>query len=125
MERILLACPGLAMIDSLTFFLQHSGFEVASAIGSGQVVAEIGRRLPDLVLISENGRRMDVNELCIRIREQSDVPIIVLGQGNDEVAGVEMLDIGADAYLPSPLNARELLASIRSLLRRAHPSKGT
>jgi len=125
MERILLACPGLAMIDSLTFFLQHSGFEVARAIGSGQVVAEIGRRLPDLVLISENGRRMDVNELCIRIREQSDVPIIVLGQGNDEVAGVEMLDIGADAYLPSPLNARELLASIRSLLRRAHPSKGT
>ena len=125
MQSIFLVCSDLAMIDGLSFFLQHSGFQVARAIESGRVVAEIGRGRPDLVVISENERGIDVNELCITIREQSDVPIIVLGHGHDEVAGVRMPEIGADAYLTSPLNARELLASIRSLLRRAHPSKGT
>jgi DNA-binding response OmpR family regulator len=115
-------CPDVAMTDELTFFLQHSGFQVASAIESRQVMAEMDRSAPDLILMRENSRRLNGDELCIRIRETSDVPIIVLGQGREAAAGVEMLEMGADAYLTAPLNARELLARIRALLRRTrHP----
>ena len=81
-------------------------------------MAEVSRSSPDIVVLRENSRRLNGDELCIRIRELSDVPIIVLGQEQEEAAGVEFLEMGADAYLPSPLRLRELLARVRSLLRR-------
>ena len=84
-------------------------------------MAEIGRSSPDLIVMRENSQRLNGDELCIRIREISDVPIIVLGQEQEEAAGVEFLEMGADAYLPSPLSLRELLARVRSLLHRTRP----
>ena len=119
MERILLVCPDGAMTDELTFFLQHSGFQVASTAENRMALVEMNSSTPDLVLMRENSRRLNGDELCIRIRETSTVPIIVLGSQHDCAAGVEYLEMGADAYLPSPLNGRELLARIRALLRRA------
>ena len=113
------------MTDNLTFILQHSGFRIVNAAGSKQALAEIGRSSPDLIVMRENSRRVNGDELCIRIREISDAPIIVLGQEQEEAAGVEFLEMGADAYLPSPLRLRELLARVRSLLRRTRPSQRT
>jgi DNA-binding response OmpR family regulator len=122
MDKILLVCPDLMMIDNLSFVLQHSGFQTVNAAGSRQALAEIDSSFPDLVVMRENTRRLNGDELCIRIRELSDVPIIVLGQEQEEVAGVEFLEMGADAYLPSPLSLRELLARVHSLLRRTRTS---
>ncbi len=124
-EKILLVCPDLAMIDNLTFVLQHSGFQIVNAAESKQALAEMGRSSPDLVVLRENSCRLNGDELCIRIREISDVPIIVLGQEQEEAAGIEFLEMGADAYLTSPLSLRELLARVRSLLRRTRASQGT
>jgi DNA-binding response OmpR family regulator len=121
MKRVLLVCPDLAMTGELTFFLQHSGFRVASVAESGGALDEMCRSTPDVILIGENSHRLNGDDLCIRIRESSSVPIIILGHGHEETAGVEMLEMGADAYLTSPLNPRELLARIRSLLRRRGP----
>ena len=122
MERILVVCSDLAMTDNLTFVLQHSGFRIVNTAGSGQALAEIARSSPDLILMRENCNRLNGDDLCIRIRELSDVPIIVLGQEQVETAGVGFLEMGADAYLTSPLLLRELLARIRSLLRRTQTS---
>jgi DNA-binding response OmpR family regulator len=117
-DNILVVCPDLAMTDNLTFVLQHSGFQTVNVAGSRQALAEVSRSSPDLILMRENSHRLNGDELCIRIRELSDVPIIILGQENEEMAGVEFLEMGADAYLTSPLSFRELLARVRSLLRR-------
>ena len=125
MKRILLATDDLVMTEELTFFLRHSGFQVATAIESREVIAEMDRGSPDLIVIHENNHKLNGDDLCIRMRELSDVPIIVLGQEQEEAAGVEFLEMGADVYLPSPLNPRELLARIRSLLRRSLTSKAT
>ncbi len=122
MEKILVVCPDLTMTDNLTFLLQHSGFQTVNVDGSMQALSEVNRSSPDLILMRENSRRLNGDELCIRIRELSDVPIIVLGQEQDEAAGVEFLEMGADAYLPTPLRFRELLARVRSLLRRTRAS---
>ena len=118
MEKILVVCPDLTMTDNLTFLLQHSGFQTVNVDGSMQALSEVNRSSPDLILMRENSRRLNGDELCIRIRELSDVPIIVLGQEQEEAAGVEFLEMGADAYLTTPLRFRELLARVRSLLRR-------
>jgi DNA-binding response OmpR family regulator len=122
-ERILVVCPDLVMTDNLTFVLQHLGFRIVDAAESREALAEVSRSSPDLILMRENSRRVNGDELCIRIRELSDAPIIVLGQEQEEAAGVEFLEMGADAYLPSPLRLRELLARVRSLLRRPRASQ--
>jgi len=125
MEKILLVCPDLAMTDNLAFVLQHSGFLTVNTAESKEALAEIGRSSPDIIVMRENSRRLNGDELCIRIRELSNVPIIVLGQEQEEAAGVEFLEMGADVYLASPLSLRELLARVRSLLRRTQASQET
>jgi DNA-binding response OmpR family regulator len=121
-EKILVVCPELTMTDNLIFLLQHSGFQTINVDGSLQALAEVNRSSPDLILMRENSRRLNGDELCIRIRELSSAPIIVLGQEQEEAAGVEFLEMGADAYLTTPLHFRELLARVRSLLRRTQSS---
>lgn len=119
MERILLVHSDPRVSDELTFLLQHSGFLVVGTSGGQQALAEIRRRQPDLIVMAENSHRFNGDELCVRIRELCQAPIIILGQDQEEAAGIGLLEMGADAYLTSPLNFRELLARVRSLLRRS------
>jgi DNA-binding response OmpR family regulator len=106
------------MRDKVTFILQHSGFQVVGTGDGRQALAEIGRERPDLVVMAEDSHRLNKDELCLLIREACQTPIVILGNDSEEAAGVEMLEMGADAYLTAPLNLRELLARVRSLLRR-------
>ena len=122
MGGILLIHPDLVLRDELTFNLQHSGFQVVDAVGDQQALTEVHKRHPDVIIVSESSHRLNGDELCIRLRQICRAPIIILGQDREEISGIDLLEMGADAYLASPLNLRELLARIRSLLRRTQAS---
>lgn len=118
MESILLIHSGLIWREELTFALEHSGFQVVCASGGQQALTEVYRRHPDVIIVAESNHRLNGDELCVRLRQICQAPIIILGQGSKEISGIDLIEMGADAYLASPLNLRELLARIRSLLRR-------
>ncbi len=118
MEAILLIHPDPVLRGELTMVLQGSGFHVVSVLGGQEALAGISSVCPDLILLAEGSRRLNGNELCVRIRELCQTPIIILGWGREEADGIDLLEMGADAYLTSPLNTPRLLARVHSLLRR-------
>ncbi|MGH7255234.1 MAG: response regulator [Nitrospirales bacterium] len=99
--------------------LEGRGYEVIPAESGGQALQVVAHRIPDLFVVDLRMPVMDGLELTRQIRSQSSVPIIVLSGLNDEQAKVEALEQGADDYVTKPFGVEELVARIRSALRRA------
>ena len=118
MEKILLFHSDPVLGTELTFALQHSGFRVVRAVDERQALVEIDGDHLALVVMAESAAKVNGDKPLLRIRELCQAPIVILGEKQEETAGIELLEMGADAYLTSPVNFRELLARVRSLLRR-------
>ena len=99
--------------------LEASGFAVLSARDGQSALDLAAARQPDLVLLDIGLPVLDGFEVCRRIREFSDAPIIMLTAKAGEADKVRGLDAGADDYLTKPFGPGELLARIRAVLRRA------
>lgn len=103
----------------LTDFLSEFGFKLLTATHPEDGLKMLNRNSPDLVILDVMLPGMDGFEVCKKIRQHSQVPIIMLtarGELMDKVVGLEL---GADDYLPKPFEPRELVARIHSVLRRA------
>jgi DNA-binding response OmpR family regulator len=122
MRRILVIHPNLLVRNALIFSLQHSGFRVVGASGGEEALTEVHSGHLDVIVVAESSHRLNGDELCVRLRQICQAPIIMLGQGSKEVSGIDFIEMGADAYLTSPLSLRELLGRIRSFLRRTRTS---
>jgi len=120
MDTILLIHPDPEPAHQLTFFLQHSGFQVLTAADVDQALAHLSTTELDVILMPESLAKTNGDEPCMRIRQKCKrAPIIILGEEKQESAGIHFLDSGADTYIASPLKPRLLLAWIRPLLRRS------
>jgi DNA-binding response OmpR family regulator len=107
------------LLRLVTRNLQFEGYEVVTASDGQQAFEQIEARAPHLVLLDVMMPKMDGFTVCQKVREFSQVPIIIItarGQDQEKVRG---LDLGADDYLTKPFSVEELLARVRAVLRRS------
>lgn len=116
--RILVVDDELSIIKFLRANLEAKGYEVLTAINGAEALQTFEMELPDLMILDIMMPRMDGFEVCRRIREWSQVPIIMLSARGDEEDKVRLLDIGADDYITKPFGKDELVARIQALMRR-------
>jgi two-component system response regulator RegX3 len=118
--RVLLVEDERAIRDAVAAYLEREGYWVTS-VGDGQAALDAAARKHfDLVVLDLNLPKVPGEEVCRRIRDASDVPIIMLTAKGAEEERVHGFVIGADDYLVKPFSPRELVARVRALLRRAH-----
>ena len=116
--RILVVDDEPPMRALLRLFLEQNGFAVSEA-GDGRAALERARaEQPDLILLDIMMPGLDGWQVCRRLREESDVPVIMLTARDDVRDRVAGLDAGADDYLVKPFAEEELMARIRAVLRR-------
>jgi DNA-binding response OmpR family regulator len=117
-KRILIVDDEPRYLRLLEANLRTEGYEVVTAQDGLQALEVFSSNPIDLVLLDVMMPRLDGFATCQRIREFSNVPIVILTAKGDEQDRVRGLDLGADDYLVKPFSATELLARVRAVLRR-------
>ncbi len=118
-EKILVVDDEKSIVDILKFNLQKEGYQVFTG-SDGQEALELFEAChPDLILLDVMMPRLSGYDVCRKIREKSMVPIIMLTARTEEVDTVLGLELGADDYVTKPFSMRELMARVRTNLRRS------
>jgi len=120
MANVLLVEDDDTLREALVYLLRREGHDVHAAADGRKALEQFDRRAPDIILLDLMIPILDGVEVCRRVREVSDVPIIMLTAKNSEGDIVLGLEVGADDYITKPFSTPELLARIRSAIRRAH-----
>jgi DNA-binding response OmpR family regulator len=118
MRRILLIDDDELLATPLATFFKRFEFELDSATRPSAGLAKLRSQAFDAAILDVMLPEMDGFALCREIRRESDIPIIMLTARGDVMDRVVGLEIGADDYLPKPFTLGELLARVRSLVRR-------
>jgi DNA-binding response OmpR family regulator len=109
--------PAIAQIAG--DYLRHGGFGVITASNGVDALALARAQRPDLIVLDLGLPRMDGLEVAKTLRREGDVPIIMLTARIEESDRLAGLELGADDYMTKPFSPRELVARVRSVLRRA------
>jgi DNA-binding response OmpR family regulator len=118
-RKVLIVDDERSLLDVLGQYLQDEGFEVIRASDGPTAVELFSTRHPDLVVLDLNLPGLPGTEVLKRIRAERDVPIIMLTARTDEIDRVVGLELGADDYIGKPFSPREVVARVKSVLRRS------
>ena len=118
-DRILIVEDEANIASFVKLYLEKAGFAVERAATGADGVARQREADPALVVLDLNLPDIDGLEVCRRIRATSQVPILMLTARDDDIDKIVGLEVGADDYVTKPFNPRELVARIKTILRRA------
>lgn len=117
-QKILVVEDEPTLVETLTYNLERQGYTVF-ACGDGHDALQIAKtQRPDLVVLDVMLPSIDGFEVCRMLRQEMNIPIIMLTARSSEVDKIVGLEVGADDYLAKPFSMRELLARIKAHLRR-------
>jgi DNA-binding response OmpR family regulator len=117
-EKVLLIEDDIEFLNLTRTWLHNAGYEVFTAGDGAEGMRRVFSSRPDIVILDANIPKMDGWEVCRRIRDMSDIPVLMVtvnGQKSDKLKGFTM---GADDYLPKPVDFHELIARVQAILRR-------
>ncbi len=117
--RILLVDDEPLYLRLLKVNLEQEGYQIATAMDGEEALEFVSQEIPDLIILDVMMPKVDGITVAIRIRQFSNVPIIMLTAMGEEQDRVKGLNIGADDYMVKPFSATELVARVKAVLRRS------
>lgn len=117
-DRVLVVEDEPTLLETLGYNLTHQGYQVFTATDGSAALALARQERPDLIVLDVMLPGLDGFEICRTLRQEMNVPILMLTARDEEIDRVVGLEVGADDYLTKPFSMRELLARIKALLRR-------
>ncbi|CAB1245681.1 response regulator transcription factor [Clostridium sp. MT-14] len=106
------------ILDIIKIYLQNDKFEVITACDGGSAIEKLKKQAVDLIILDIMMPGLDGLHTCLEIRKEKKIPIIMLSAKDDPSSKILGLDIGADDYVTKPFNPLELVARVRSQIRR-------
>jgi two-component system KDP operon response regulator KdpE len=122
-KRILVVDDEERMVRFIRLNLEHDGFQVIEAFNGKQAMNKIRESLPDLVLLDVMMPDIEGFDVLEMIRENNDVPVIMLTAKGEEEDRIKGLELGADDYITKPFSPRELTSRVKAVLRRTTGTK--
>jgi len=119
MANVLVADDDGHIREVVRYALEKAGHRVLEAANGAQALRVVAEQPVDLVVLDIIMPELDGVEVCRRVREASDVPILFLTSRDDEIDRVLGLEMGGDDYVTKPFSTREVVARVKALLRRA------
>jgi DNA-binding response OmpR family regulator len=122
-QTILVVEDEASIASFVSLYLKNAGYNVRAVTNGSAALTQVATETPALIVLDLMLPDIDGIEICRRVRKTSDVPILMLTARDEDVDKIIGLEVGADDYLTKPFNPRELVARIRSILRRATPER--
>jgi DNA-binding response OmpR family regulator len=122
-QTVLVVEDESSIASFVSLYLKNAGYAVRTAATGSEALSQVAAAQPALIVLDLMLPDIDGIEVCRRIRKTSDVPILMLTARDEDVDKIIGLEVGADDYLTKPFNPRELVARVKSILRRATPER--
>jgi DNA-binding response OmpR family regulator len=122
-QSVLVVEDEASIASFVSLYLKNAGYGVRTASTGSEALAQVAAQMPGLIVLDLMLPDIDGIEVCKRIRQTSDVPILMLTARDEDVDKIIGLEVGADDYLTKPFNPRELVARVKSILRRSTPDR--
>src|SRR5215203_4411464 len=122
-QTVLVVEDEQSIASFVAMYLRNAGYDVQVAPNGRDALAKAEAASPSLIVLDLMLPDIDGIEVCRRVRQKSDVPILMLTARDEDVDKIVGLEVGADDYLTKPFNPRELVARVKSILRRSTPER--
>jgi DNA-binding response OmpR family regulator len=122
-QTVLVVEDEASIASFVALYLKNAGYTVKAVPNGTDALAQVEAEQPALIVLDLMLPDMDGIEVCRRIRQRRDVPILMLTARDEDIDKIIGLEVGADDYMTKPFNPRELVARVKSILRRSTPER--
>ena len=122
-QNVLVVEDESSIASFVSLYLKNAGYKVRAVASGSDALAQVELEQPALIVLDLMLPDIDGIEVCRRLRQRRDIPILMLTARDEDIDKIIGLEVGADDYMTKPFNPRELVARVKSILRRSTPAR--